>query len=103
MNQMKYRGGLMLIAWIINIKITKTDNAEPFMSNPNETKAFLLAAVIWVCDKSLLHPSILSKADSAPEDSCQLCAGWSQRDHLSLHAIANYEQIRATVSFLMRL
>lgn len=59
----------------------------------------------WDVDLSLKPLASIHRfwADSAPEVCCQLCAGWPQRDHLSFHAIANYEQIRATVSFLMRL
>lgn len=76
------------------------------MSNPNEMKAFesiisiSFYSWVWICQKSLLHPS--TTGQTVPQRySCQLCAGWPQRDHLSFHAIANYEQIRATVRFLM--
>lgn len=53
---------------------------------------------ISICHVSLSHGQILLQ-----RYYCQLFAGQPQRDHVSFHAFANYEQIRTTVSFLMRL
>lgn len=114
---MTYGSGLMhlmcylkyiLIAKFKNIKmLNNNNNAEAFTSNPNEMKAndlfessaFLFTVVIWICHESLWHPS--TGPTLLQRYSCQLCADWPQQDHLSFHAIANYEQIRATVNFLM--